>query len=334
MKRLLIYLSFWSLFLLPGCVEIPHYPNSAKGNFEVIWTILDENYCFFDYKEIDWDSIYREYAAQVTDDMDTEAFFKLMDKMLRNLKDGHVNLVSPFNVTRYWDWCENYPPNYHPDLIDNYLGTDYQAAGGFRYKVLDDNVGYLRYASFSSGFSEANLDYVLYEFSECEGMIIDVRENGGGTLSNCDQLVSRFIDREMIVGYMQHKTGKGHNDFSEMYPKKLQPSSRLRYNKPVVVLTNRTCYSATNEFVSFMRNSPYVTILGDQTGGGSGLPFTSEIPVGWTLRFSACPSYDADKNHIEFGIEPDIKVSLSIDDQANGIDTLIEAARSHILERN
>ena len=67
--------------------------------------------------------------------------------------------------------------------------------------------------------------------------------------------------------------------------------------------------------------------MGDQTGGGSGLPFFSELPNGWSVRFSACPMFDADGNQIEFGIQPDIYVSLDSADVASGSDTMIEAAR-------
>ena len=46
--------------------------------------------------------------------------------------------------------------------------------------------------------------------------------------------------------------------------------------------------------------------MGDQTGGGSGLPFSSELPGGWSIRFSASPIYNAKMQHTEFGIKPDI----------------------------
>ena len=77
-----------------------------------------------------------------------------------------------------------------------------------------------------------------------------------------------------------------------------------------------------------MRYSPNVTTLGDKTGGGSGLPFHSEIPNGWSVRFSACPVLDADMKHIEFGIDPDIRVDMLQQDVKRGKDTLIETARN------
>ena len=68
-------------------------------------------------------------------------------------------------------------------------------------------------------------------------------------------------------------------------------------------------------------------MIGDKTGGGSGLPFSSELPNGWSVRFSASPMFDSDMNQIEFGIQPDIPVSITDEDRAKGIDTIIEAAR-------
>jgi C-terminal processing protease CtpA/Prc len=197
---------------------------------------------------------------------------------------------------------------------------------------LDDNVAYLRYESFSSGIGETNLDYVIDKFSLCKGLIIDVRENGGGYLSNSDLLTARFVNEKTAVGYIQHKTGKGHTDFSKPFPKYIEPSTRLRYQKPVVVLTNRRCFSATNDFVNAMRYCPNVLILGDTTGGGSGLPFSSELPNGWSVRFSASPMFNADMQPIEFGIEPDIPVDLLSADIQKGQDTLIETARKLIKE--
>ena len=76
-----------------------------------------------------------------------------------------------------------------------------------------------------------------------------------------------------------------------------------------------------------MRYFPNVTVVGDKTGGGSGLPFSSELPNGWGVRFSASPHLDAQKEHIEFGIEPDVKVDMDKEDEDKGVDTIIEKAR-------
>lgn len=195
---------------------------------------------------------------------------------------------------------------------------------------MEDNIGYIYYGSFSRDVGEGNISQVLSRMSICKGIIFDIRGNGGGSLTNVERLASRFFNERTQVGYIAHKTGKGHEDFSKLYPKYVESSNGIRYQKPVVVLTNRGCYSAANDFVNVMKNAPNATIIGDKTGGGSGLPFSSELPNGWSIRFSASPMYNINKEHIEFGIEPDIKVEMLESDKKRDKDTIIEKAREII----
>ena len=201
-----------------------------------------------------------------------------------------------------------------------------------RYTILDDNIGYVYYGSFENAIGEGNLDEVINHLLLCNGLILDIRNNGGGMLTNAEKLAARFCHEKTLVGYQQHKTGKGHNDFSKMEEQYLEPSSNLRWQKPVVVLTNRHVYSAANEFVKYMKNFPLVKTVGDKTGGGAGMPFSSSLPNGWTVRFSACPMYDSQRQSTEFGIEPDYAVSQTDEDFNRGKDTLIEFARKLLVE--
>ena len=56
------------------------------------------------------------------------------------------------------------------------------------------------------------------------------------------------------------------------------------------------------------------------------MPFSSELPRGWSVRFSACPMTDISGKHTEFGIEPDIHVDISSNDYQRSIDTILETA--------
>ena len=95
--------------------------------------------------------------------------------------------------------------------------------------------------------------------------------------------------KKVLTGYIQHKTGKGHSDFSDPEPIYLEPSNSIRWQKKVMLLTNRHSYSATNDFVNAMRYFPNVTLVGDKTGGGSGLPFLRNFLTAGGVRFSASP---------------------------------------------
>lgn len=328
-KHILTSLSFLLLLTTTfcSCVDEDEFANSPDGNFEALWKIIDEHYCFFDYKGVDWNAIHDKYEPQTAQPISSKQLFEVLGNMLGELRDGHVNLYSPFDVARYWSWHEDYPSNYSDSITNRYLGTDYHIASGIKYRILDDNVGYMRVASFEAAMGEGNLDEILYALAPCTKLIIDIRDNGGGLLTSAEQLTARFTNEKILVGYMQHKTGKGHQDFSKLEAQYLKPSKGIRWQKPVCLLTNRAVYSAANEFTKYMRQCPNVTIVGDKTGGGAGMPYTSELPNGWIVRFSACPMYDIDKQSTEFGIEPDIQVSITDSDYHKSIDTIIETAR-------
>lgn len=316
-----------------SCVNDNDYAStSPRDNFEALWTIMDEHYCFFDVKQkqlgADWDAIHDKYVQYITEDMSQSALFEVMWDMLDELQDGHVNLSGPLESSRSWQWKDNYPRNFSEDIQRNYLGNDYSiASNGYYYKILPQNVGYLYIESFSNGISESRLDVILSRLQICNGLIIDVRENGGGDLTTAEQVAARFTNSRTITGYYRYKTGKGHNDLSDYIERYIDAAStHLRWQKPTVVLANRGCYSATNQFVSDMKCFNNITVFGDRTGGGGGLPFSAELPNGWVIRFSAAPAYDVDEKEIETGVAPNIVVSQTDVDRARGKDTLIEAA--------
>ena len=319
-----------SAFLLPSCMNEPvQQPNTYKGNFESLWQIIDNKYCYLDYKNINWDSIHTAYAIKVDTVKSTFPFFDLMGNMLNELKDGHVNLYSNFNRSRYWKWFEDYPTNFSSSLIKNnrYLGSNYLIAGGFKYaKINNGTIGYMYYEDFSDAFGDTNIAYIMNYFIGCKALIIDVRNNGGGSLDYSKQLASYFFKEETVTGYMRHKTGDGHADFSTPVEIKTPAHKTIQWQRPVAVLTNRMSYSATNDFVNRMKQAPNVTIVGDKTGGGGGLPLSSELPNGWLVRFSSSPMYDAAMQNTEWGINPDVLDSIKVVDQAKGIDTIIERA--------
>ena len=335
MKKYLVYL----VTLLPlfvSCVDTDEQSDTPTGNFEALWQIIDEHYCFFDYKQheygLDWNAVYNKYKVRVSDHMTTEQLFEVLTDMLAELRDGHVNLGSSMDYGRYWAWHEAYPQNFSDTLERRYLGTDYKIAAGMKYRVLDDNIGYIRYESFLEGIGEGNLDDCLTYLALCRGLIIDIRNNGGGELTTAEKLAGRFVQEKTLVSYMQHKTGKGHNDFSSLEARYLEPSSNIRWHKPVCVLTNRSVFSAANDFAVMMHTLPNVKLVGDHTGGGSGMPMTNSLPNGWSVRYSACPMYDAKKQQTEFGIDPDVKAALTDEATAQGIDLIIEAARKVLSE--
>lgn len=326
-----------SVLAATSCITEEVAPNTIRGNFDALWQTLDERYCFFDLKAteygLDWNEVYARYQPKLAEQKTLWDYFNLLEDVVCELRDGHVNIISSLGTARYGEWFDNYPANYADTLERKYLGrtTDYVTTGGLKYRVLADSIAYVRCPSFDVSFGDGNLHVMMLTLAPCKGMILDIRSNGGGRLTSAEKLASVFIDEITLGGYMAHKTGKGHNDFSQPEAIEIEPFGGRRWTKPLVVLTNRRTYSAANAFVMYVKGLPGVTIVGDKTGGGSGMPLTSELPCGWTLRFSACPMYDRQMALTEEGIAPDVKVDITSDDYRRDIDTIIETARRIIL---
>lgn len=304
--------------------------DNAEGNFDMLWKICDEYYCYFDYKGIDWNEVYAKYRPFVYNGMSNDALFDVCANMLAELQDGHVNLSYSYDTSRYWKWKEEDPENYNERIVhENYLKNDYHLKSGFTYKVLPENIGYMYYDSFSSEFSDGLLDYILTQFQDCKGVIIDIRNNGGGNSQNVNKIACRFIKEEKVLyGYKIHKTGPGHSEFADTIPDYLtrKEGEHVNFLKEVVVLTNRGVYSAANDFVRAMKVLDNVTIIGDRSGGGGGIPCTFDLPNGWYVRLSTTPMLDINKVHTEDGIDPTFKEDMAKDAHITGKDAILDRA--------
>ena len=106
--------------LLTACLDDDQLEqdDSLRGNFEAFWQTLDEHYCFFEEKGVNWEGVHRKYAPLFKDSIKTQfELFNVLDEMVDTLRDGHINVYTPFNIARYWSWYEDYPTNYDDNLI-------------------------------------------------------------------------------------------------------------------------------------------------------------------------------------------------------------------------
>ena len=271
-----------ALLTLTSCHSLEEWDDNPRGNFEALWKIMDEHYCFFEEKGVDWNEVYARYSPKVSNQMTSKELFDVCADMLNELRDGHTNLTATFNTSYYRKWWSDYPENYSARLVEeHYLNFNYLSTSGIDYAILPENIGYMRYGSFGYTIGEGNLDQILFYLNSCDALIIDIRDNGGGNMTNVETLVRRFITERTLVGYISHKTGPGHKDFSKPYAYYFDPaeSGRIMWGKPIAVLTSRGTFSAANNFASIMKLLPRVTMIGSTTGGGSGMPFNSELPL-------------------------------------------------------
>lgn len=311
---------------------VTEYDTNPSTNLRALWQILDERYCYFAERGIDWNGVLAEYEPRAAKAKTVYELYDIMADMLDTLNDGHVNLYTSFAVSSSSGWYDSYPVDYYSDIIftERYLNKYYHI-NNIYYGIID-GVGYIYVSSFSSGISRTTMRYIDNYFKECKGIIVDVRSNGGGSLDVSSALAACFFTERTLTGYIRHKEGPAHDDFSEPEARYVNPSDSLVNwsGKRVAVLCNRHSYSATNDFVNSVRQAPCVTVFGGITGGGGGMPLSQELPIGWMIRFSAIPMYDASMKTIEFGVEPDIELHITPEDRSAGIDPILDAALMYV----
>lgn len=332
MRKLSLHIiNILTLSVLVSCHPIEEFEQNNKGNFDALWTEIDEHYCFFADKDVDWDEVYRKYSPMVNESLSRTQLFGICESMLNELQDGHTNLSTGFETSYYRKWWTDYPQNFNRRIIEeNYLKFRYKQLGTVIYSILPENIGYIMIPSFSGGLSNSNIDWILSDLLTTNGLIIDVRDNGGGQMNYAENWVKHFMTEPLTAGYMVHKNGPGHDDFDSPYPIEFNTlgAEHIVWIKPVVVLTNRSTYSAANYFVMCMKELGQVTHAGAKTGGGAGMPYSGELPNGWGVRMSAVKVLTSNGENTEFGISPDedCEIDMNAQDEAEGRDSMLDFA--------
>ncbi|MDA3912126.1 MAG: S41 family peptidase [Bacteroidales bacterium] len=321
----------------PSCEKLvfdEEISNTPESNFNYLWDEINTKYAFLEYKNIDWDSVLMVYQPMIYPEMSNDSLFNVLASMMNSLRDGHVNLISPFNISRY-DISLLGPKNIDSRLVKTkYLKSDYYSTGGFAHNFIrDSEIGYIRFASFNgSVISDYQLDFLYNRYKDCKGIIIDIRQNGGGYVSNVFELLSLFTDDERLLYQTQIKSGPGADDFTLMESVYSDKARENVFSGKVAVLTDRGSYSASSFFSTCTYAYEDVFLVGDTTGGGLGLPNGGQLPNGWTYRFSITRTIAVNGENYENGVPPNYTVILSEDADETGIDNVIEFAADKLTE--
>lgn len=330
------------LLLLGGCQKIfidEDVANNPRENFEYLWNDIKNRYSFLEYKGLDWDEVYDTLSPKIEDGMSNMELFNVMASMLNTLRDGHANLFSWFNKSNYFPVFLGSPQNYNNRLVlEHYLlriPSRYYITGSLQHTVLDTlgvRVGYLRYASFTGLVHDYDISFVINRFlvDSCDGVIVDVRSNGGGDVGNVFTLANHFADSARLAYYSEIKTGPG-DSFGDREDVYFSPAASSVFTGRIALLTNRNSYSATSLFSLAMKSLPYVKMIGDSTGGGLGAPTFNELPSGWSYRFSVTQTLSPAGDNWEDGIPADILTDMDPVAEQNGYDSIIERAIAFII---
>jgi C-terminal processing protease CtpA/Prc len=125
-------------------------------------------------------------------------------------------------------------------------------------------------------FSKKLVNVCVKNLNKYDGIIIDVRENYGGSSSTAFNFARIFFDKSVIYGrFIKRISDKG----LKTSIGRLSPDKKNFINKPIVILVSKKCFSSTELFLSLFKISKRAVIIGEKTRGGSGCPISEIIKI-------------------------------------------------------
>lgn len=182
---------------------------------------------------------------------------------------------------------------------------------GFKeLKILDGNIGYLNLnVFFSTDYAGKIADISMSYFNNCNALIIDLRQNGGGWGDMVDYLLGYFIGNKEPLVLNVTKSTLDSSVYSEVVPSYV-PGKKLA-DIPIYILTSPTTASAAESFISHLKYfNKNVTIVGNKTKGAENPVEHISIDDNFVLQIPAWKKiYSKNPNIWEgVGITPDIEV--------------------------
>lgn len=204
------------------------------------------------------------------------------------------------------------------------------------FKLLPDGTAYFAFNTCENdGPSRAFVDR-LPQIQKAGRLIIDCRQNDGGSSDVGDAILSHLISTSMTVGQWHTR------DYRPSFRAWNQPLAPYgeathlsqispTFAGPVVVIVGPRTFSAGEDFVSEFKSCRRGRIVGMPTGGSTGQPLRIDLPGGGFARI--CTKHDQMADGTEFvgvGILPDVRTEPTLADFRAGRDRALEVALQEI----
>ena len=218
------------------------------------------------------------------------------------------------------------------------------------------NIVYLQYSSFQLGqqYYSGNstptpIRPILDNFfrytkdPSIDGLILDLRGNPGGAVSDLDFLLGRLVTSPKHVGYTRTKNGSGRLDYTPWIKGHVNPQpGGTDFKKPIVVLVDMYSVSMSEmTSMSIKAIFPNAVLVGETTWGGTGaIPFNDTRYLGGQfIAANFVKVYTAgvelrNKNFESYenkGITPDIQIAYDAEAIKRNVDVQLEKGIQYVI---
>jgi C-terminal processing protease CtpA/Prc len=300
--------------------EIGNSNDVAKVNLKIGDEILKID--GKDVRELLEEEIYPYVFASTDQWRDIKAFRYLLrgpasseiNLRIKNAEGKQRNIV----LTRDLGWGRNMPRKEHTD---------------FEYRDLGDGISYVAINTFKTSEVVDEFRKHMDRIRGSKGLIIDVRENGGGNSGNGDRIVSLLIDKPILNSPWktpQHiaafqawgrpeKWHIGEMDYVE-------PNEEMeRFSGPIIALMGPESFSAAEDFLVLLHSSKRATLVGGKTGGSTGQPLRFKFDYGVDGRIcTKRNTYPDGREFVGIGVIPDVEVHATRQSITEGKDIVLQ----------
>lgn len=350
-------------------------PKSFKEVFDIFWQQLDRNYVYWDTDTTNWDLIFKKYKPifsklDLNNEADVKKSVSLFREICSNFIDGHFyisflkkeiadSIIYPayerkmreksfHNPYPYYVVSKKYLDTLYVEGFDDIsqptLSPLYCLTGTIANKFIYFYASSFRMNSSYNSLQNNSVKKVIDTFfklcyntqKNMQGIILDLRGNTGGELSDLNFFTGKFFNNRKVFGYTRHKEGPGRLDFSPWINAYINPNlSSNKIDLPIVVLIDNFTASMAELATIGFKNLNNCILVGESTWGATGPITLNEvyndgqftIPGFLNVKISSA-AFKSNTNEVfELkGIKPDIFVGFEKQQLALGNDPMLETA--------
>jgi carboxyl-terminal processing protease len=197
---------------------------------------------------------------------------------------------------------------------------------------MQDEIAILTVTVFGDNTTD-ELDRAIQDAQDAgaEGIVLDLRSNGGGWVASARQMIARFVDDSEGPALFEQRDV----DSDEPNAIPMSPGDVDEFDLPMVVLVNQSTASAAEIVAGALQDYERATVIGTVTAGKGSIQRVHQFDDGSSIQVTIAEWLTPDQNPIQNnGISPDIEVELEdIDDRDDpSDDSQLERAIRYLIE--